>query len=129
MEPSLVLARIFGVYFLIAAVMVFGNRTALMVGVEAMFKERFAQLVAAMISLLGGLAYVNFYQEWSSVASSLLSLIGWLLIAKGLLYAFLPEARLVTLSRLLTERRWYTMDGLLALAAGIYLTGYGYGLW
>ena len=29
----------------------------------------------------------------------------------------------------MTERMWYTMDGILALAFGLYLTGFSYGLW
>ena len=129
MELTLILSRVFGVYFLIAAVMIFTNRKALMVGILAMFKERFAQLIAAMVSILGGLIFINLYQDWSTLASGILSTIAWLILLKGLLYAFLPEVRLAKLSRRLTERSWYTMDGILALVIGIYLTGYGYGMW
>lgn len=129
METTMILSRIFGVYLIIAGVMVFTNRKALMLGVLSMFKERFAQLLAAMMSLLVGLALINFYQDWSSLASSVLSVIGWLIFLKGLLYAFLPEVRLAKITKLFTERRWYTMDGVLALVVGIYLAGYGYNLW
>ena len=126
---TLFLARVFGVYLLIAAAMIFANRTALMLGVEAMFKERFAQLMAAMVSILGGLVLVNLHQDWTSLASSIISVIGWLIFAKGLLYAFLPHAKLAALTKVMTERMWYTMDGILALAFGLYLTGFSYGLW
>lgn len=126
---TLFLARVFGIYLLIAAVMVFANRTALMVGVEAMFKERFAQLLAGMLSLLGGLILINLHQDYSTLAAGIISAFGWLIFAKGLMYAFVPEARLAKLTKLMTERLWYTMDGILALALGLYLTGYSFGLW
>ena len=129
MDMTIILARVFGVYFLIAAAMVFTNRRALMLGVTSMFKERFAELLAGMIALMGGLFYVNVYQDWSSFPSSLLSLFGWLIIAKGLIYGFTPEIHLAKLTHVLTERSWYTMDGILALVLGIYLTGFGYGVW
>ncbi|MES2134694.1 MAG: hypothetical protein V4449_00415 [Patescibacteria group bacterium] len=129
MELTVLLSRVFGVYLLIMAVAIFTRRKALMVSVEAMFKEQFAQLVAAMISILGGLIFINIYQDWSSVPAGIISTIAWLILIKGLLYAFLPEVRLAEFTKLFTERGWYTMDGLLALSIGIYLTGFGYGLW
>lgn len=127
MELTIILSRIFGVYLLIVSVMIFMNRKALMVGVLSMFKERFAQMLAAMISILGSLTFINFYQDWSSLPSSIISTIPWFILIKGLLYAFLPEIRLAKLSHVLTERSWYTMDGILALVVGLYLAGYGYG--
>ena len=126
---TLFLARVFGIYFLIAAAMIFANRAALMTGVESMFKERFAQLMAAMLSLLGGLILINLHQDYSSLPAGIISVIGWLIFLKGMLYAFLPEARLVKLSKKFTERAWYTMDGVLALVVGVYRTGFSFGAW
>ncbi len=128
MEITLLLARIFGPYFLLAAVMVFLNRKELMVNVEAMYQERFAQWLAGMIATLGGIAYINIYQDWSSFTSGLLSMLGWLVLIKGLLYAFIPRVRLAKLTGILDERSWYTMDGILAFLCGLYLTAYGYGI-
>jgi hypothetical protein len=129
MDMTTLLARIFGPYLLLAALMVFANRKALMLNVEAMFQERFAQWLAAMIAILGGLTYVNLYQDWSSLPSGILSTIGWLILFKGLLYAFLPEVRLAKFTKILNDRSWYTMDGILAVIFGVYLSGFGYGLW
>lgn len=126
---TLFLARVFGIYFLIAAAMVFANRASLMIGVEAMFKERFAQMLAGMISLLGGLILINLHQDYSTITAGIISVIGWLIFLKGLMYAFLPQARLAMLTKVVTERMWYTMDGLLALVFGVYLTGASFGVW
>ncbi len=126
---TILLARIFGLFFLLATLMVFANRKALMINVAAMFKERFAQWLAAMIALLGGLTYVNLYQDWSSLPSCILSAIGWFILAKGLIYAFLPDVQFAKFTKILNENAWYTMDGVLALILGIYLTGFGYGFW
>ena len=129
MDLTIILARIFGVYFIIAAIMVFANRRALMISVESMFKERFAQLLAAMISILGGLAFINVYQDFSSLPAGIISVIAWLILIKGLLYAFLPEVRLAKFTKILGEDSWYVMDGILAIIFGFFLTGFGYGLW
>ncbi|MES2014653.1 MAG: hypothetical protein V4437_02450 [Patescibacteria group bacterium] len=129
MELTVLLSRIFGMYLIIMAIMIFTHRKGLMVSVEAMFKEHFAQLVAAMVSILGGLIFINVYQDWSSVPAGIISTIAWLILIKGLLYAFFPEVRLAKFTKLFTERGWYTMDGLLAFGLGIYLTGFGYGFW
>ncbi len=127
MELTVLLSKIFGVYMVIAGIAVFFNRRHLMAGIIAMAKERFAQLVAGMLALLMGLLIVNIHNDWSSMPASLISLIGWIGLLKGLLYIFLPEAQLAKLMKGFTERAWYTVDGILALLIGLYLAGYGYG--
>lgn len=129
MEPTVLLAKIFGVYLIIVAIAVFINRKALMVGVMGMFKERFAQLMTGILAVLGGLFLINIHNDWSSLPSTVVSLIGWLTFIKGLFLLFLPERHLAEVAKMFKERVWYTIDGVLALALGLYLTGFGYGFW
>lgn len=127
MELTVLLSKIFGVYMIIAGIAVFFNRRHLMVGIIAMAKERFAQLVAGILAVLMGLILVNIHNVWSTAPAAVVSLIGWIALLKGLLYLFLPEAQLAKLVKGLTERAWYTVDGVLALLVGLYLAGFGYG--
>ena len=129
MDITILLARVFGVYLLIGAAAVFLNRKALIIGVTSMFKERFAELMAALMAILAGLFYVNLYQDWSSLPTRILSLIGWLILAKGLLLAVLPQSHPARIINLFNQRKWYVVDGLVALAFGLYLTGVGFGWW
>lgn len=127
MELTVLLSKIFGVYMIIAGIAVFFNRRHLMVGIVAMAKERFAQLVAGILAVLMGLILVNIHNVWSTAPAIVVSLIGWAALLKGVLYLFLPEAQLAKLVKGLTERTWYTVDGVLALLVGLYLAGFGYG--
>lgn len=79
------------------------------------------------MALFIGLVIVNLHNDWSTTPAALVSLIGWIGIAKGLVYFFLPEAKLVKLMKALTDRSWYVFDGLVAAALGLYLAGFGYG--
>jgi len=127
MELTIFLSKVFGLYMLIAGIAVLFNRRHIMAGVIAIAKERFAQLVAGTIALFMGLLIVNLHNEWSTLPASLVSLVGWLGVLKGAIYLFLPEAKLTKLMHALTERSWYTIDGVIAIVVGLYLAGFGYG--
>lgn len=127
MELTVLLAKIFGVYMLLVGLAILMNRRHVMAGVIALAKERFAQIIAGMLALLLGLFLVNVHNDWSSLPASLVSLIGWMALAKGLLYLFLPEGALGKLVHSLTERSWYLVDGILVILVGLYLAGFGYG--
>lgn len=127
MELTILLSKILGVYMLIAGLAVLMNRRHLMAGIVAMAKERFAQIMAGIIALLFGLVLVNIHNDWSTLPASIVSLIGWAALVKGLFYLFMPEKGLTKLMHALTERSWYLIDGIVILVAGLYLAGYGYG--
>lgn len=129
MEITLLLSKVFGVYFLVVSALVFFNRRGLLLSVRAMTKERFAELSMSIFAVLGGLFYINLYQNYSTVTTTILSLIGWFTLVKGLLFMFLPEKYLTHITSLFSDKMWYTLDGVLALVLGLYLTGYGYQLW
>ncbi len=127
MELTILLSKILGAYMLIAGIAVLMNRRHLMAGIVAMAKERFAQIMAGVIALLFGLVLVNIHNDWSTLPASIISLIGWAALLKGLFYLFMPEKGLTKLMHALTERSWYLIDGIVILVAGLYLAGFGYG--
>lgn len=126
MELTVFLSKVFGLYMLLAGIAVMFNRRHIMAGVVALAKERFAQLIAGTIALFMGLILVNLHNDWSTLPASLVSLIGWLAVLKGLVYLFLPEAKITKLMHALTERSWYTVDGVVAIVVGLYLAGFGF---
>ncbi len=128
MDLTILLSKIFGLYMLIAGIAIFMNRKHVMLAVVAIFKERFAQLLAGILSLLLGLLLINIHNDWSTAPAILISLLGWMVVVKGLVYLFMPESKLTKLMHFLSEREWYTVDAILAVVLGAYLAGYGYGL-
>ena len=127
MELTIFLSKVIGLYMLIAGIGVLVNRRHIMLAVVGIVQERAAQLIGGVMALFIGLVIVNLHNDWSTTPAALVSLIGWIGIAKGLVYFFLPEAKLVKLMKALTDRSWYVFDGLVAAALGLYLAGFGYG--
>lgn len=128
MELTILLAKIFGLYMLVMGVAIFMNKKHFVGAIIAVAKERFAQIIAGAFALLIGLWMVNVHNDWSSVPAGIITLLGWIGIAKGFLYLFLPEANLAKVTHYFAERPWYMVDGIIVIALGAYLAAYGYGL-
>mgnify|MGYP001599795850 CR=1 FL=1 len=126
MELTVLLAKVFGLYMVIVGVAILMNRKHMMLAIIAIAKERFAQLISGIVSVLLGLLLVNIHNDWSSFPACIVSLIGWTILVKGCFYLFMPEARLTRLVHVLTERSWSMIDGVLAVIVGLYLAGFGF---
>lgn len=126
MDITLLLAKVFGLYMIIAGTAIFLNRKHMMVAVSAIFEEKFAQLVAGIVSLLLGLLLVNVQHDWSSVPAALVTLVGWSVLAKGMMYLFLPEAKLAKLIAVVKGRSWFKIEATVAVIIGLYLAAFGF---
>ena len=129
MELTILLAKIFGLYMLIMGVAILMNKKHFVGAIIAIAKERFAQIIAGAVALLVGLWMVNVHNDWSSWGAGIVSLIGWIGLAKGFAYLFLPERQLNQIVHQFAERTWYMVDGVLVILLGAYLAGFGFGLW
>ncbi len=127
MTLTILLAQVFGTYAIIAGLAVLANRRHIMLGVAALVEERYAQLVAGMLTLLLGSFLVNIHNDWTTLPAALVSLFGWISLVKGILYLLLPEASLNKLIRKVNQRKWYVVDGIIVVLYGLYLAGFGYG--
>lgn len=128
MELTLFLSKVFGLYMLIAGIAILLRRRHLMLAIAALVEDRYAQVLTGVISLLFGLLLVNVHNDWSTLPAGIISFLGWAGIVKGGVYLFLPEVKLQKLVRTLTNRTWYMVDGLIAVVAGLYLAGIGFGV-
>jgi hypothetical protein len=124
---TILLAKVFGLYMLIAGLAMLTNRSHMMLAIVALAKDRGSQLVAGTVALFFGLLIVNIHNVWGPLPASLVSLIGWLGVLKGIAYLALPEAKLTKLMHMVSERKWYMVDVAIAVVIGLYLTGFGFG--
>jgi hypothetical protein len=117
------LARFIGVFtvLLVAAFLVRGSAT-----IETTAADGSVMLVYAIISLAMGIAMILGHNVWSGGALPVvITLVGWLILAKGLLLLFLtPE----TLSRLF-EQMHYGEHYYLFLAPSLLIGLYLYLTW
>lgn len=128
METTVMLAQILGWYLLIVGVAVLMNPRHIMLAVVALVHERFAQLLVGFIALLVGLIVVTLHNDWSTLPATLVTLLaGWAAIVKGIFYLCAPEKKISKLVHMFTERKWYVIDGAIAILLGLYLLNFVYG--
>src|SRR4051812_26992943 len=119
--------QLLGLYFLIIGAIVIYRRKAVMPALQQLMANRPLLLVIACIELLAGLAVVLTYPDLTPNASGLVSLIGWMLIVEGIIYLAVPHKRVQKLIRPFNNAQWYSVGGVLAFIAGVYLTAVGFG--
>jgi hypothetical protein len=118
------LARLIGLFIilLISALLLRGSAT-----VEVAIADRQLMFTYAIISLAIGLAMIVGHNVWSGGALPVVvTLVGWLILAKGLLLLFLtPEALTQSLERMHYGEHIYLYVAP-SLVIGLYLTWAGF---
>src|ERR1700691_3754916 len=118
------LARLIGLFtvLLVAALLVRGSTM-----VEAAVADAPVMLVYAIISLATGLAMILEHNVWSGgPLPVVVTFVGWLILAKGLLLLFLkPEALTGLFERMHYGEHYYPYVAP-ALVIGLYLTWAGF---
>ena len=124
MKPLTVyLGRLLGLFTLITSFWLLTERQTTLSTIPALLGNRPAMVIFAIIALAGGLAIVLAHNIWSGGALPILvTLIGWVMLIRGLLFLFLPpEATLYILAAILFERLFYIYLAI-PFVLGIYLT-------
>jgi vacuolar-type H+-ATPase subunit I/STV1 len=119
------LARLIGVYCLLAAVMMGLQRAAMIAAVSAAVHDAPLMLVLGTITLAAGLALVLSHNLWSGGALTVVvTVIGWLTLLKGLMFWVLPPGGVA--AELYLERlhyaQLYNLYCAFTLVTGLYLT-------
>jgi hypothetical protein len=112
-----------GLFTLITSFWLLIERQTAVSTIPALLGDRPAMVIFAIIALAGGLAIVLAHNIWSGgVLPILVTLIGWVMVIRGVLFLFLPpEATLQILATMQFERLFYLYLGI-PFVLGIYLT-------
>ncbi len=129
MDLSIFLAQLFGLYFLIAGVIVMFRQKSFMHIMTDMLGSRGFLMVVALCQLFAGLSLVLAHPVFSADWKGLITLIGIWIMVEGVFYMTMPYTRLVKFVRMFSTPTWFTSGGLLSIALGAYLTGKGFGMW
>jgi len=124
---TILLAKVLGLYMLIAGVAVLLRKREFLMAIGAFIEDKSTRLVTALFTLLVGLFLVNLHNDWSTLPASLITLFGWIAIVKGGAYLLLKESTLEKLVKYFYNRKWFVVDGVLAVLLGLYLAGFGFG--
>ncbi len=122
------IAKLFGLYLLVMGVLVLVKKRSVMPAVMEIAKNRALTIVLGALDLAAGLAIVIIYPEVSVSPVGLISLLGYMAIVEGIVYLTLPINRIQKMVRSFGNKQWYMASGVVAVLAGIYLAGFGFGL-
>jgi hypothetical protein len=129
MELSIFLAQLFGLYFLIAGVVVMFRQKSFMPIMMDILGNRGLLIVVAFCQLLAGLALVLAHPVFTSDWHGVITAIGVWIMVEGLFYMSAPYTKVAKYVKLFNNPTWYTGGGLVAIVLGAYLTGKGFGMW
>jgi glucose uptake protein GlcU len=128
MDITTLFAQVFGIYLILTGVMVL-IRQEHMVSIGRMFgKDQALRLSMGALVTLAGLFMVLTYRDWSTVASSIITLVGWLILIKGIVLFGANDKQINAVMGSYVKGHYYTTWGVVALAAGVYLALLGFGL-
>src|SRR5690348_13729098 len=123
MKPLTVyLGRLLGLFTLTTSFWLLVERHTTLSTIPALLGDRPAMVIFAVIALAGGLAIVLAHNIWSGGALPILvTLIGWVMLIRGLLYLFLPPAATLGILEAMQFGRFFYLYLAIPFVLGIYL--------
>lgn len=127
MDLSLFLAQMLGIYFLLLTVVALVRQKAVKSMLKDVGKEPLVIWTVASVEIASGIAIVIGHSVWSGWPL-VITLVGWAFIVEGLFYLLFPRKVISRAVQRMAKGGWYAFGILLGLIIGIYLAGYGFGL-
>jgi len=125
MEHSIFLAQLFGLYFVIVSASMLVRSQETKQFVQDFVSSPGLTYFAGIIVLIMGLLLVLFHNVWTSDWRSLISVLAWLTLLKGLLYLFFPYYPKWIAKKFANDTFYYTASGV-TLVVGAYLLYIGF---
>ena len=120
-------AQLFGSVILIIALAMLLNRRATLTMAHELIDNRPLLFIIGIMSLFLGVVVILTHNIWTGGGLAMLvTLIGWLLLLRGVLILFLPHGSLRSLFNSFKFEQIYYLVTSLALILGICLTYYGF---
>lgn len=129
MTLTIYLAKVIGLALIImgAAIML---RRDYFVPVFATFaRERLTRIVMSFIELIAGLALIVGHNVWSPLPAAIITLFGWMATIEAAAYMLLPDETIEKWVAIFNVPAWYLGGGIFSIVVGVYLAGFGFGLW
>lgn len=122
------LAKVVGLSLIIIGAAIVLRRHYFLPVFAAFVEQRLLRTTISMIELVAGL-FIVVHNAWSPLPAAVISLLGWMAVAEAAAYLLLPDTLVARLIGTFNTALWYVVGGLLAIAVGLYLAGFGFGLW
>jgi hypothetical protein len=121
------LAKLFGLYFIVMGVIMMLRRRSIIPAIKDFASNTGLRFVIAAIELIAGLALVLGYPTVSFSVVGVISLIGYMMVIESIIYMSMPARFVQNFIRSFNKPVWYNAGGVLAIVAGAWLAGTGFG--
>ena len=126
METSIFLAKVMGIYLAIEGLALIINKKYLIRAIKEMLKTKGVIYVFSFFTLILGILLVVGHNVWTADWVGLVTLLGWLVLIKGVLNVLFPKIGLKVAEKFMPSA-WYTGTGVVLIIIGAYLAAKGFG--
>lgn len=128
MDITTLFEQVFGIYLVLSGCLILIKQEHI-VSVSRMFgKDQALRLSMGALITLGGLFMVLTYRDWSSIETTIITLVGWLVLAKGIVLFFASDKQINAMLGDFFKGKGYMAWGVVSLLAGLYLTLVGFNI-
>lgn len=128
MDITILFEQVFGIYLILTGALIIIQQEHI-VSVARMFgKDQALRFTMGALVTLGGLFMVLTYRDWSSIETIIITLVGWLVLLKGLVLFFASDKQITQMMNKFIGAHAYKAWGVVAFFAGVYLVLIGFGI-
>ena len=128
MDTTILLSKVIGLLLVITSLSFMLRRKYYATAIEEIVQARALRMMLSLIELTAGLFLIVLHTDWSSLAASIITLVGWLAVIESTLYLFMSDNAFARLVAAFNKPGWYIGGGIVGLVAGAYLALYGFGM-
>ena len=121
------LARVFGLYFIIAGVVIMFRRAYFMPILGGFVQEKLGRMIWGFVEMFAGLCLVVAHNDWSSPVAGIITFIGWAAVIEGVFYTVASDKAVKWVIDTFNVKAWYIGGGIFSIVTGVYLAGNGFG--
>ncbi|MDD5504307.1 MAG: hypothetical protein PHV77_03210 [Candidatus Omnitrophica bacterium] len=123
---STVLAMLIGPFMLVIGLTVLLNQKALWNIRDDLFKSPALLYISGLMIFSAGTAIVAFHNIWAPDWRLIITIFGWLMFAKGVLFVVFPDIAVKIAGSYPKNDKMLILCWIIMLAIGIFLTAKGY---
>lgn len=128
MELTILFEQVFGIYLILTGSLILIKQEHI-VSVGRFFGKDYAlRFSMGALVTLGGLFMALSYRDWSTTATAIITLVGWLVLVKGIVLLLLSDKQINQLMGSFMKSHAYMAWGLVAVVLGAYLALLGFGI-
>ena len=126
LDSTFVVARIIGPVFVLAGVALIAQPAYMMSALGDFMTTSGLMVLGGFISLLFGLTIVTLHRRWSGFTAALVSIVGWLAVARGAISFVAPNVSHEAGNFILTHANIIPIAGCAIALFGLWFTYAGY---